>query len=49
MAFVLALADKGARKALAGDPHLRNGLNVDDGRIVCRAVAEAFGLPYRET
>jgi alanine dehydrogenase len=47
--FVLVLADKGARKALADDPHLRNGLNVDDGRIACRAVAEAFGLPYRET
>jgi alanine dehydrogenase len=45
--FVLGLADKGARKALADDPHLRNGLNVDDGRIACRAVAEAFGLPYR--
>jgi alanine dehydrogenase len=43
--FVLALADKGLR-ALAEDEHLRNGLNVQDGRITCRAVAEALKLPY---
>jgi alanine dehydrogenase len=43
--FVLALADKGLR-ALAEDEHLRNGLNVQDGRITHRAVAEALKLPY---
>ena len=31
--FVLALADKGYRRALGEDPHLRNGLNVYEGRI----------------
>ena len=30
--FVLALADKGWRRALGEDPHLRNGLNVHAGR-----------------
>ena len=44
--FVLALAGKGWRKALADDPHLRAGLNVYDGHIAYRAVAEALGLPY---
>jgi alanine dehydrogenase len=43
--FVLALADKGMR-ALKEDEHLRNGLNVLDGRITHRAVAQALKLPY---
>jgi alanine dehydrogenase len=44
--YVLALADKGFRRALADDVHLRNGLNVNDGKLTCRAVAEALQLPY---
>jgi alanine dehydrogenase len=44
--FVLALADKGWRKAVAQDLHLRNGLNVHDGKVTCRPVAEALGLPF---
>ena len=44
--FVLALADKGWRKAIAEDPHLRNGLNVHEGKVTCRPVAEALGLPF---
>ena len=44
--FVLALADKGWRKALSDDPHLRDGLNVHDGRVTYRAVADALNLPY---
>jgi alanine dehydrogenase len=44
--FVLALADKGWRRALHDDPHLRNGLNVHDGRITYRAVADALKLPF---
>ncbi len=44
--FALALADKGWRKAVAEDPHLRNGLNVHDGKVTCRPVAEALGLPF---
>jgi alanine dehydrogenase len=44
--FVLALADKGVRRALADDPHLRNGLNVHEGQITHRAVAGALKLPY---
>jgi alanine dehydrogenase len=44
--FALALADKGWRKAIVEDPHLRNGLNVHDGKVTCRPVAEALGLPF---
>ena len=46
--FVLALADKGVKKALVEDPHLRAGLNVHDGRITHSAVAEALHLPYAD-
>jgi alanine dehydrogenase len=44
--FVLALADKGWRRALDEDPHLRAGLNVAGGRITHPEVARALGLPY---
>ncbi len=44
--YVLALADKGVAKALADDPHLRNGLNVHDGRITHAAVAAALGEAF---
>jgi alanine dehydrogenase len=44
--FVLALADKGVRRALAEDVHLCRGLNIHEGHITYRAVAEALKLPY---
>jgi len=44
--FALALADKGVRRALAEDPHLKNGLNVALGKITYKAVADAHNLPY---
>jgi alanine dehydrogenase len=44
--FVLALADKGWRRAIVEDPHLRNGLNVHAGKLTCKPVAEAQGLTY---
>ena len=42
--FVLALAGKGWRKAMQEDPHLRAGLNVHGGKIICEAVAAAQGV-----
>src|SRR3546814_18681067 len=39
--FLLALADKGTRRALAEDPHLTHGLNVACGQETSNAVAEA--------
>src|SRR6476661_2093432 len=44
--FVLELADDGARLALGEDVHLRNGLNVYEGQVTHRAVAEALKLKY---
>jgi alanine dehydrogenase len=44
--FVLALADDGWRRALGLDPHLRNGLNVHQGQVTHRAVADALKLKY---
>jgi alanine dehydrogenase len=44
--FVLALAEKGCRRAMADDPHLRHGLNVHEGHVTHRAVAAALKLPY---
>lgn len=44
--YVLALADKGWRRAVAADPSLLGGLNLVHGKITCRAVAESFGMPY---
>src|SRR5499426_4365341 len=44
--FVLALADKGYRRALGEDEHLRHGLNVYEGAITHRAVAEALKLKF---
>jgi alanine dehydrogenase len=43
---VLALADKGYRRALQDDPHLANGLNVHQGAVTHHAVADALGHPY---
>jgi alanine dehydrogenase len=42
----LALADKGWKKALKDDAHLRAGLNVAEGKITCKPVAEAHGMAF---
>lgn len=44
--FVVMLADKGWKQALRNDSHLRAGLNVHAGHIVCAPVAAAHGLPF---
>jgi len=44
--FTLALANKGYRQALAEDKHLRAGLNVHEGAITYKAVAETLGYDY---
>ena len=44
--YALQLADKGWRKACSDNEELRKGLNVVEGKVVYREVAEAWGLPY---
>jgi alanine dehydrogenase len=45
MPFMLALADKGWRKACADDKHLLAGLNTHAGKLTYGAVGTALGLP----
>jgi len=44
--FALAIANKGWKKALLDDAHLRNGLNVADGKVTYKAVADDLGYTY---
>jgi len=44
--FALAIANKGWKKALSDDAHLRNGLNVADGKVTYKAVADDLGYAY---
>lgn len=44
--YAVALADKGWHKACRDDQALALGLNIVDGKITFKAVADAFGLPY---
>src|SRR5215469_11870847 len=44
--FVLAIADRGWRRALSEDAHLRNGLNICEGRVTHPAVARDLDLPF---
>ncbi|MBB5319690.1 alanine dehydrogenase [Marinobacter oulmenensis] len=46
--FIVALADKGPIEAMRADPHLKAGLNVADGKVTYREVAEATGHPYTD-
>ncbi len=44
--YALALADKGWRKACKDDPALARGLNIVEGKVTFKAVADVFNLPY---
>ncbi len=42
----VAIADKGWRKAMRDDVHLRHGLNVCEGQVTYEAVAKDLGYEY---
>ena len=44
--YALALADKGYKRALLDNPNFRNGLNVCDGKVTYRAVADELGYEF---
>lgn len=44
--YAVALADKGWRKACADDAALTKGLNIVHGKVVYKAVADVFDMPY---
>ena len=45
--YALAIADKGWKAALIEDSYLRNGLNVVEGTVTYKAVAEDLGYDYK--
>lgn len=46
--YVTALAGKGWKQACKEDPALALGLNVVEGKVVYKAIAEVFGLKYEQ-
>lgn len=44
--YLVRLASEGVEKAIRSDPGLAKGVNVSNGKITCRAVAESHGLPF---
>lgn len=44
--YAIALADKGWKQACKDDAALFKGLNVAEGKVTFKAVADVFGLPY---
>lgn len=44
--YVIALAGKGWKQACNDDPSLALGLNIVDGKVVYKAIADVFGLPF---
>lgn len=48
LGYGLAIADNGIDAAIQRDPALRRGVNVYDGHITHRAVANTFRIPWTE-
>jgi alanine dehydrogenase len=46
--YAIRLAGQGWKKACGESAELRNGLNVIQGEVVYKAVADAFSLPYTD-
>ncbi|MBX7158329.1 MAG: alanine dehydrogenase [Verrucomicrobiae bacterium] len=44
--YIENLADNGLAKACQRQPQLVGGINVQDGKVTCKPVAEAFGMTY---
>lgn len=44
--FAMDIANKGWKRALKDDRHLKNGLNVCDGKVTCAPVARDLGYDY---
>ena len=46
--YALQLANKGWKKACTENEELKKGLNVANGKIVYKGVADAWGLPFED-
>lgn len=48
LSYALQLANKGWKKACDENAELKKGLNISEGKIVYKAVADAFDLPFED-
>ncbi len=48
LSYAIALADKGYKKACLDDAGLMNGINVIDGKVTYKGVADGLGLEYHD-
>lgn len=46
--YAIQLANKGWKQACIDNEALKEGLNIVDGKVVYRAVADTFNLPYED-
>jgi alanine dehydrogenase len=46
--YALQLANKGWERACAENEELQKGLNIANGKILYKGVAEAWNLPFNE-
>ena len=44
--YVVEIANKGWEKAMMDNPEIKLGVNVVQGKVTCKGVADAFGLEY---
>ena len=44
--YIVRLASDGVDRAIRSDPGLAKGINLKDGQVTCRGVAEAHGLRF---
>ena len=44
--YAVEIANKGWKKAMKGNPEIKLGANVMKGKVVYKAIAEAFDLEY---
>lgn len=44
--FIVRLASEGVERAVHTDPGLAKGVNLKDGKVTCRGVADAHGLRF---
>ena len=48
LTYAVRLANYGWKKACLDNPDLKNGLNIIEGKVVYKAVAEAFNFPCKD-
>lgn len=48
LTYIIRLSNYGWKKACGQNPELAKGLNIIQGQVVYRAVADAFNMPYHD-